>query len=29
MTTSVQLIKTPLSMNEVALEHEKGTVKEN
>ncbi len=29
MTTSVQLIKTPESMNETAFEHEKGTVKEN
>ncbi len=29
MTTSVQLIKTPESMNETAFEHEKGTVTEN
>lgn len=29
MTTTVQLIKTPESMNEAALEHEKGSLKEN
>ena len=29
MTTTVQLIKTPESMTEAALEHEKGTLKEN